>query len=355
MRRKGSLSPAVILLLSLLVAPQPVSGQGEQAIPAGPTTPDQSPAPNRPGAANKDKSPAEGIGGFAKVIDIETEIAEKRVQIRESVISKSLTDTFLKTQESVNKGYVDVKAIDCKSEQDVKTLGNDIEAIDKSVSSWWAMSGQMQRIEGRVLNQFLPSTWWQAKPEEKCAILKEETTQRNVQDSFKEAALASRKYGENIDTLTKELSNLYERRDSLSSSQTAIKNVTQNLPWILAIIAVFAFAVMGIVYFFESDIQMEWVASGQVTQFATVMILLSTLMALGLTDVLHEQVLGTLLGGIAGYVLAQGVGRATARATLNAAAAAGPAPPPPSAAAPPGPPPPPPSAAAPPGPPPPPP
>jgi membrane protein YqaA with SNARE-associated domain len=67
---------------------------------------------------------------------------------------------------------------------------------------------------------------------------------------------------------------------------------------------------------------MEWVASGQVIQFTTVMILLSALMALGLTQILTEQTLGTLLGGLAGYVLAQGVGRATARATLNATNAA---------------------------------
>lgn len=45
----------------------------------------------------------------------------------------------------------------------------------------------------------------------------------------------------------------------------------------------------------------------------TVMILLSVIMALGLAGILKENTLGTLLGGIAGYVLAQGVGRAAAR------------------------------------------
>jgi membrane protein YqaA with SNARE-associated domain len=43
------------------------------------------------------------------------------------------------------------------------------------------------------------------------------------------------------------------------------------------------------------------------------MILLSVIMALGLAGILKENTLGTLLGGIAGYVLAQGVGRAAAR------------------------------------------
>ncbi len=37
-------------------------------------------------------------------------------------------------------------------------------------------------------------------------------------------------------------------------------------------------------------------------------------MALGLASILKENTLGTLLGGIAGYVLSQGVGRAAAQA-----------------------------------------
>ena len=64
---------------------------------------------------------------------------------------------------------------------------------------------------------------------------------------------------------------------------------------------------------FTTEIQHEWVASGQAIQFVTVMILLSSVMALGLAKVIQENTLGTLLGGIAGYVLAQGVGRAAAR------------------------------------------
>jgi len=71
-------------------------------------------------------------------------------------------------------------------------------------------------------------------------------------------------------------------------------------------------AIVG-VRLFDREIQMEWVASGQVIQFVTVMVLLSVITALSLSNVLKENTLGTLLGGIAGYVLAQGVGRAAAR------------------------------------------
>jgi hypothetical protein len=65
--------------------------------------------------------------------------------------------------------------------------------------------------------------------------------------------------------------------------------------------------------FFDKELQIEWVVSGQVIQFVTVMILLSVIMVLGLSNILKENTLGTLLGGIAGYVLSQGVGRAAAR------------------------------------------
>jgi hypothetical protein len=54
-----------------------------------------------------------------------------------------------------------------------------------------------------------------------------------------------------------------------------------------------------------------------------VMILLSVVMALGLAGILKENTLGTLLGGIAGYVLSQGVGKAAAAAVTQGLAAAG--------------------------------
>ena len=69
--------------------------------------------------------------------------------------------------------------------------------------------------------------------------------------------------------------------------------------------------------FFPPQIVEIWVESGQVIQFVTVMILLSVILALGLVDVIKENTLGTLLGGIGGYVLAQGVGRSAASQALK--------------------------------------
>jgi len=101
-------------------------------------------------------------------------------------------------------------------------------------------------------------------------------------------------------------------QDKLTTSSVQFK-IGDSLWVIMLVIGAFAVAIFFAVTRFSPELQMEWVASGQVIQFVTVMIVLSVVMALGLSSILKEQTLGTLLGGIAGYVLAQGVGRAAAR------------------------------------------
>lgn len=92
------------------------------------------------------------------------------------------------------------------------------------------------------------------------------------------------------------------------SERSAKDTITGNVPIILAIIATACLGSFFGLRLFGAELQMEWVASGQIIQFMTVMILLSVIMALGLATILHETTLGTLLGGVAGYVLAQGGG-----------------------------------------------
>lgn len=82
--------------------------------------------------------------------------------------------------------------------------------------------------------------------------------------------------------------------------------------WLVAVIGVFGVVSILAIQVFPARIAMEWVSSGQVIQFVTVTILLSVVMSLGLSGILQEDTLGTLLGGIGGYVLSQGVGRAAA-------------------------------------------
>ncbi len=129
-----------------------------------------------------------------------------------------------------------------------------------------------------------------------------------------------------LDALKKRRASVQEK---LNASQPAFQ-IGSNL-WLLLLILSTAcvLTILGI-KLFDPVLQMEWVASGQVIQFVTVMILLSVVLALGLSSILKENTLGTLLGGIAGYVLAQGVGRSAARDVARAASGgAGGLPPPP--------------------------
>jgi hypothetical protein len=99
---------------------------------------------------------------------------------------------------------------------------------------------------------------------------------------------------------------------ALKGAQTK-EQLSQNLWLLILILGGLGIVLIFVVRLFNDRIQLEWVISGQVTQFVTVMILLSVIFGLGLSDILKENTLGTLLGGIAGYVLSQGVGRAAAR------------------------------------------
>ncbi|MBL9007268.1 MAG: hypothetical protein JNJ46_23625 [Myxococcales bacterium] len=109
--------------------------------------------------------------------------------------------------------------------------------------------------------------------------------------------------------------------DTLRGQRDTKTTFVSDLKWLVMILGVLSVAVMLIVRAFPVELQTEWVASGQVIQFMTVLIILITILALGITGVLKENTLGTLLGGIGGYVLSQGIGRAAARSALRNAAA----------------------------------
>lgn len=118
----------------------------------------------------------------------------------------------------------------------------------------------------------------------------------------------------------KKLADAWEKyRDTLLKSieeQSAPANkVADQLAWIIAIFCIFGILMFLALKVFDTDVQLELVASGQVIQFSTVMVLLIVVCVLGMSQFLKENTLGTLLGGIGGYVLSQGVGRAASRAT----------------------------------------
>jgi hypothetical protein len=170
------------------------------------------------------------------------------------------------------------------------------------------------------------------------AAVKEcEAVQKQLNDSVKVASIvgvfdnwisrikdSQQKLGTYREAAQKWLDLLKQRRSLLQdklSSKTSQQQISGSLWIIMLVIGVFSTTTILLVKLFDQELQLEWVASGQVIQFVTVMILLSVIMALGLSNVLKEETLGTLLGGIAGYVLAQGVGRAAAREVSRTAAA----------------------------------
>lgn len=118
-------------------------------------------------------------------------------------------------------------------------------------------------------------------------------------------------------SLKKEIE-IYDRKlDEAAQTANTKMSLQANLYIMILIIGLLSIATIGIVRWFPKDVMKEWVESGQVIQFVTVMILLSVIMALGLAGLLTENTLGTLLGGIGGYVLSQGVGRSAARAAMK--------------------------------------
>jgi|GEM_PF-1243092 len=113
-----------------------------------------------------------------------------------------------------------------------------------------------------------------------------------------------------IDALQKRRAALVQHNQVAETKQ----DIFQYLWVIIGVIGLLSIGTIFVIKLFDPHLQEQWVASGQVIQFVTVMILLSVIMALGLASILKENTLGTLLGGIAGYVLSQGVGRAAAQA-----------------------------------------
>jgi hypothetical protein len=106
-------------------------------------------------------------------------------------------------------------------------------------------------------------------------------------------------------------------RNSIEDQSAPASRVADQLGVIIGVFCAFGILMFTSVKVFSPPVQLELIASGQVIQFATVMVLLIVICILGMSKFLTENTLGTLLGGIGGYVLSQGVGRAMSRAATR--------------------------------------
>lgn len=169
------------------------------------------------------------------------------------------------------------------------------------------------------------------------------TTCKSLQDLMAEAGRRDALLGA-LDKIDEEQARDAQRRDQCEIQVEKLQGLLQARKWaiqtvisgktsqqqlsgalwkVITVIGLFSIATILAIKLFDMKLQFEWIATGQVIQFVTVMILLSVLMALGLSGVLEQNTLGALLGSVAGHVLAQGVGKAAAREGRRRGGAAG--------------------------------
>ena len=157
-------------------------------------------------------------------------------------------------------------------------------------------------------------------PAQQCAKLKQDKTWADLSstamkgfDAAIARATSDSKHARDLEAAWRAKAEEFQKK----SSETPSLDLVANLPWIVGIVAIFAVGLIAVGRLFEQAVQDELVKSGQIIQLPTVMILLITILVLALGGKIQENTIGTLLGGLAGYVLARGIGRYAARAAGN--------------------------------------
>jgi len=271
--------------------------------------------------------PDSDIGLVDEKRAIDDELSELRYQVSFQEDAKALGESVAKAKATVRDALSEIQAAECSALPPSGFSAD--ERLEEAFVPIWPM---MDRHEFATSSSpwLSPRAPW-FEPEsaglsasERCERWKEfagtPAHQEKLLNYFDLLASKVSEMGRTRSDVTekaKSLVQLLEKRREIVekklSKLVTKADLTANIYWVIALIGAFSIGAILAVKLFSDGIQTEWVASGQVIQFVTVMILLSVIMALGLAGVLNENTLGTLLGGIAGYVLAQGVGRAAAR------------------------------------------
>ncbi|HEX8526998.1 hypothetical protein [Allosphingosinicella sp.] len=190
---------------------------------------------------------------------------------------------------------------------------------------------------GDVVSAYRPGPW-QAMPSAEDICASPDFPLVLLQEVNGHLATMAEAAGERV-SLERRLAELSDRRQAViaeMSNDLAGTSVADDIPWLMLIIFGVGAVTLAGVKLFSEEVQQELIASGQIVQFVTILILLGVILALGLAQRLQAETLGTLLGGLAGYVLSQGVGRQAQQKVLNEmkVAAASAAVPPPAPAGP---------------------
>jgi hypothetical protein len=283
--------------------------------PAALARPPQAPqAPPDGGQAAVEDASQKGEGGqtdwaIAELVRVDREMQQIREQLARIQTGAALRAPI----EEAGRALAELKAspaLACEAPADTRAQFN--ESLQRTHASLRALSSNMTTLW--PWEEIAPAALLaMCGPPLVSAIEGMERGLRDLNSQFGETA-ASR------DDLQRALGELEERKHEIvtqMSNEVASARVAAIMPWILVIIFTLGMAMMFGVRLFSPAIQSELVGSGQLVQFVTILILFGALLALGLADKLQEQTLGTLLGGLAGYVLSQGIGQRVRQSTLQ--------------------------------------
>jgi hypothetical protein len=276
---------------------------------------------NDPQYATVPKSPAQvelEIRRVAQKIDD----LERKVMLAERR-KADLAEQFTDLQQSVRTAAPlssalkpllnDISAADCKSEMPapkVLELRRLIEVMNelsepdgfsrRTIRPPSATPGPRQCSELKAF-----ALEWESLPRE---------AEKLTRDLEKEVRRVGRQQAQDADD-TRQLAEQKQWLDRLraSAEESGRIDVIEKLPMLIVFLGIFSLSIMVMVRRFIPDIQREWVQSGQVIQFMTVTVIVIAVLSLGLAEKLSKENLGTLLGTIGGYVLAQGIGRSASR------------------------------------------
>lgn len=198
----------------------------------------------------------------------------------------------------------------------------------EDVKRWWVLdilakyNSTLQYSADRagVEMEPLKNTLREPKPSESCRTYAAElpaaidTVEKVVLEDFRQYQQVEQERIANIPEVDKaykaQIERLTQDLEKARQHQGDTANKLANDLWaIILVLGGIALGILLLVRWFPSGSRLELVQSGQVIQFITVLLLLTVIMSLGLSGKIQENTLGTLLGGLAGYVLSQGVGR----------------------------------------------
>lgn len=115
-----------------------------------------------------------------------------------------------------------------------------------------------------------------------------------------------------LSRLNTTLSGLFDAKAKWQTQLRRSVDISSSLiDWTIPLLAISVVVLLLVPVLYKGDVQQSVISSGLILEVFTVFLLITTVLLLGIAEKIQSEALGTLLGGISGYVL----GRAAQRAT----------------------------------------